>query len=765
MSVKKIPYFSLFCERGQPGDGAILEGGVTVKVTALKDTHYNETDLVKCLLQQIFIGPNPNQLLLSYLTCLLESHKKVQAHNEEDAFSLALSFLSSGHWLFNVAKEALTRLLDMSLHSEEHSLILNLSSALLQDMLTWEFSNVMLVLSKWHDQNLSENLAKGIKCLRDVSNQCSDIEGAPQSFRECIEQLKTICTKWENLSKPVAASKPWLETVNSGIHVLVTMEALKNHSINLDEFLNRIMLLKRLKGCSMETVYSELVRASCLGLMDTSETCHELKFDVFTFLVIPTVFKRLHHLVGDSNNANEVYNGLECCAQNSTLFDLTDLKCNCNTLETLLEEIKKRSELLDDRQVQMLLAEREAANFPKIHPVTAQGATLILRADSTVNSILKTLDADYSKTQDSLFSVLSHLLSGKSLELILSAATGTGKLPQFAARLIRFNERNSKAGSNADANSKTPHTRAILFDICFLMLCHMAQTYGPEVISMAGQADSFFEQWCALNMVEQPNLEALLSKADNGKVEHLLTFCTSQDIDIRTSNVKWPDLCWSLPAALKETMNSWEVQEDLKACSTARNRESARQKQLNKIREQSPLSRQHISKAELEWQQASADSARLGKALEERLDRFEQLKLTDLKRILSKFIEIELGHHAKALQLMSLAFNQVEQIDIEEDLEAFRNIIRMPESSTGTDSVPQTPKKSLFNFIRTGSTPTLSSTPRAPQALPRSKSFTEPRNRPNVSFASPILKEKSLSKDSLKVEDYEEIGSSEDTED
>ena len=77
-----------------------------------------------------------------------------------------------------------------------------------------------------------------------------------------------------------------------------------------------------------------------------------------------------------------------------------------------------------------------------------------------------------------MLAVLSHLLSGKSFELILNAATGTGKLRAFATKLVRFNEANRHPGSDS---GKSANVRALLFDISFLMLCRIAQMYGIEV--------------------------------------------------------------------------------------------------------------------------------------------------------------------------------------------------------------------------------------------------------------------------------------------
>jgi len=52
-------------------------------------------------------------------------------------------------------------------------------------------------------------------------------------------------------------------------------------------------------------------------------------------------------------------------------------------------------------------------------------------------AMLQTLDADYSKNLDAVLGILCQMMSGKSFELILSAAAVTGKLPLFAAEFIK----------------------------------------------------------------------------------------------------------------------------------------------------------------------------------------------------------------------------------------------------------------------------------------------------------------------------------------
>ena len=50
---------------------------------------------------------------------------------------------------------------------------------------------------------------------------------------------------------------------------------------------------------------------------------------------------------------------------------------------------------------------------------------------------MQTLDADYSNNLEPVSGILRQMMSGKSFELILSAAAVTGKLPVFAAAFVK----------------------------------------------------------------------------------------------------------------------------------------------------------------------------------------------------------------------------------------------------------------------------------------------------------------------------------------
>lgn len=101
-----------------------------------------------------------------------------------------------------------------------------------------------------------------------------------------------------------------------------------------------------------------------------------------------------------------------------------------------------------------------------------------MRAEPTLAGFLKTLNAEYTKIQDALLNIFFQVLSGNSFELMLSVATVEGKLKIFVSRLIKFNEFSKQV---SEVPGKTPTTRALLFEISFLMLCSIVQTYGPDV--------------------------------------------------------------------------------------------------------------------------------------------------------------------------------------------------------------------------------------------------------------------------------------------
>ncbi|CAB3230606.1 unnamed protein product [Arctia plantaginis] len=121
------------------------------------------------------------------------------------------------------------------------------------------------------------------------------------------------------------------------------------------------------------------------------------------------------------------------------------------------------------------------------------------------------------------------------------------------------------------------------------------------------------------------------------------------------------------------------AREELKHTMNVREKELARKKVLDKARERQPFNRQQVTYAESELLKASAEMSRTAKGLSEQTDFFERRKLQQLKTLLSNFVMIEMTFHAKAVELLTVAHQQIGDINEKADLENFRRKLRSPE--------------------------------------------------------------------------------------
>lgn len=106
---------------------------------------------------------------------------------------------------------------------------------------------------------------------------------------------------------------------------------------------------------------------------------------------------------------------------------------------------------------------------------TPSNITFINRAEVPLSGVLKTLCTN--KVQD-MVNVLCQVPVGNSFELILSVATVEGRLKTFVSRLIQCNENSKQIPGEL---GKLSIIRSTLFDVSFLMLTSIVQTYGSDV--------------------------------------------------------------------------------------------------------------------------------------------------------------------------------------------------------------------------------------------------------------------------------------------
>ncbi|XP_012294013.1 CBY1-interacting BAR domain-containing protein 1 isoform X4 [Aotus nancymaae] len=132
-----------------------------------------------------------------------------------------------------------------------------------------------------------------------------------------------------------------------------------------------------------------------------------------------------------------------------------------------------------------------------------------------------------------------------------------------------------------------------------------------------------------------------------------------------------------------------------------------------------------MKRAETELQRAAMDASRTSRHLEETIDNFERQKMKDIKidmaildllqsymnlrislsvsikksarvlTIFSEFITIEMLFHGKALEVYTAAYQNIQNIDEDEDLEVFRNSLYAPDYSSRLDIVRANSKSPL----------------------------------------------------------------------
>ncbi|EHB06941.1 Protein FAM92A1 [Heterocephalus glaber] len=135
--------------------------------------------------------------------------------------------------------------------------------------------------------------------------------------------------------------------------------------------------------------------------------------------------------------------------------------------------------------------------------------------------------------------------------------------------------------------------------------------------------------------------------------------------------------------------------DDLKAALTARNREAKQLTQLERTRQQNPSDRHAISQAGAELHIASTDVTRTTRHLEKTIDDFEKQKIKDIKNIFSEFITIEMLFHGKALEVYTAAYQNIQKIDEDEDLEVFLNSLYPLDYPSRLDIVKASSKSPL----------------------------------------------------------------------
>ncbi|XP_012223236.1 mediator of RNA polymerase II transcription subunit 24 [Linepithema humile] len=565
-----------------------LQWGINIKTILPRGVSGDVYNLADCILQQALVGPGPNQLVLSYLKHSLSSQlvsyaAVLQRISKYDAFHkphcivslleflesiqvgitcrgkpeedlLAAAVLSIVHWLLQCYLHTLTKSNSLNPYSSE---LIDKPSSILQQMLSSDFLCAMMYLAKYDDNELYKEVVKKcheIEALQKTSTQKSVVPIEDSLMKLCNLEIENLCPE-----------KLKMESITHCLQPLFAVQVLLNPSTETAVFVNQLLMVQRLKSYTNARLYCEIIRACLMCLNNVTGTGKESQWGAFTFLKVPVILKELHtaSLSGDekSEYSQDILDAFELLLQSTPLLDIMDTTCSCNCVECLLNELQKVN-LVTEKQAKEISSRREGvtAALQKLEQSNTSSPLpkVIIRAEPTLTGILKTLNADYTKIQESLLGMLYQVLMGKSFELMLAVATVEGKLKTFVTKLIKFNECIKQI--NEPVPGKTAATRAMLFEVSFLMLCSIVQTYGSDVVLEEG-GDSFFEQWVRECMPERnkpKSPQRMLQSVEPARVDALLAQINSPDPDFKSSNLKWHVTCQSAMGAVKELLCAWE---------------------------------------------------------------------------------------------------------------------------------------------------------------------------------------------------------------
>ncbi|XP_053309445.1 mediator of RNA polymerase II transcription subunit 24 isoform X2 [Spea bombifrons] len=557
-----------------------------------KGVTWDILNLAEALLDQAMIGPAPNPLILSYLKYAINSQMvsystvltaiskfddfsrdlciqallevmdmfcdNLSCHGKaEECISLCKALMSSLNWLLRCASyyaEKLKEVLD-PVAGESH---LSMCLHRLESIVGSTKNRALVHIAKLEEPiswvSVEQSLIRLVEGLSLLPN------GQLRSQAEsCVSLIRSIPSMLS------AHSDQLHKTGFPTVHAVVMLEGTMNLTGEAQPLVDQLSTVKRMQRIPPHLFLLEIWKACVVGLIESPEGTDELKWTAFTFLKIPQVLTKLKKFWPADQDFNEDMNcAFEYLLKLTPLLDKADQRCNCDCVNLLLQECNKLG-LLSEPNMENLAAKRAADREQAPRLKSSENSTiqpnpgLILRAEPTVTNILKTMDADHSKSPEGLLGVLGHMLTGKSLDLLLAAAAATGKLKSFARKFIQLNEFTRHI---VVESSKAANVRALLFDISFLMLCHVAQTYGSEMILTEGCPGSempFFESWMQTCMPGEGKVlnpeHPCFRHPDVPKVEALVAqLNTSSEMRL----TKWHEMCLIIPAAILEVHNAWE---------------------------------------------------------------------------------------------------------------------------------------------------------------------------------------------------------------
>ncbi|ODM91250.1 Mediator of RNA polymerase II transcription subunit 24, partial [Orchesella cincta] len=526
-----------------------------INIRKLVDDSADGSFLADCILQQALSGPGPNSLVLSYLmhsihsqivttASVLLSVSKYDAFHKlhcvaslldllssikdriilndnqgkDDCIQLALALQSVVCWLLSCMYSSLENLSDITefpAEAEDSKIVLkcrNLMDYFLVDPYLFNLINVA-------NKEDEESYVKIIKMSKEVDKF---VDGHNQReishVTSLIDKLSKPRVPKTTKTHPLEKSFDGLQTKvgNPSIQAIIMKAALLRSSQDIPAIVSELILVKQLQNVDLVNFYSEILHSALMGLVDAFGKEQELAFIGFTFLQLPSLVNTVREKLLDSTN-DAFLRGLEVYIMNESCLNVADAKLHCCTLEFLLK------------------------SFANVRLINETDKASLLKLRTSKGSSIKPTPGS----------------SPKTFNVIITAAATTGRLQQFTSKLIKLNQLSRQASGELN---KASNTRAIIFDLSFLMLCYIVQLHGPKALS-SEEPDSFFEEWYKDCMVENhvaKNPDVIINRCDSNKVDLLLNQYIQGDTELKTSLVFWHEICANSVGVTKEVLTAWE---------------------------------------------------------------------------------------------------------------------------------------------------------------------------------------------------------------
>ncbi|XP_054732184.1 mediator of RNA polymerase II transcription subunit 24 [Anastrepha obliqua] len=569
--------------------------GINIKRVLPRGVSGDAYNLADCILQQSLVGTNANPLVLNYLKhCLcanLVSHAAVlrriskydfdrvycittllqfledmldgvTCRNKPEEGILPSAVASLIYWITHIVAMVMKNYEIGSEISAEQSYMFERTCVIVEKFTSNQFLMGIFYIGCYDD---IETYGK----IRDKYNTLKTILGSshlPPRYHSIVQYLQQLAyLDATKLPMPRLHSKG-VESISYCVQPLLAVEVLLNPCNDTSYFVAELQMIQRLKNYSLTRLIYEIVRAGFISLSNVVEVSRDTLWGAFTFFKVPHIIKQLHALQRPneeqtpSDHIPEVVEAFELLLEDNLLLDLMDTKCSCNIIEYLLNDWTKQH-LVTDVHVKHFATQRESTSLMLQKRESGNQAlsiiNFIIRAEVPLSGVLKTLSTDYNKVQEALLGVLCQVLVGNSFDLILSVATVEGRLKTFVTRLIQCNENSKQVPGEI---GKPSIIRSTLFDVSFLMLTFIVQTYGSDVV-LSEHGDSFFEKWVRECMAERnkpKNPRNMIALCDEQIVDELLLSLRNPEAQHKNSNLTWQDICLNLPGVLNHVLIAWE---------------------------------------------------------------------------------------------------------------------------------------------------------------------------------------------------------------